>query len=144
MKNLKVKIKLIEGGKIPVYKRGGDVCLDCFARLSGEYVRIPPKSRCLVNLGFALELPQGWEAVVRPRSGFTSIGVDCGIGTIDSNYRGEVKACVINNSTGDFFIKNADRICQLAIREVPRIEWEVVGELSETERGGNGFGSSGK
>lgn len=143
MKNLKVKIKLIEGGKLPEYKRDGDACLDCRARLASDLVKIPSKSRCLVNLGFALELPIGWEAVIRPRSGLTSIAIDDAIGTIDSNYRGEVKACVINDSIGDYTIKNGDRICQLAIRETPNIEWDVVDELSETERGENGFGSSG-
>ena len=140
---LSVKIKVMDGGKLPEYKRDGDACLDCYARLASDFVKIPPKSRCLINLGFALELPKGWEAVIRPRSGLTMMEIDNGIGTIDSNYRGELKACIINNSQSDYCINNGDRVCQLAIREIPYVKWEVVDELSETERGANGFGSSG-
>lgn len=140
MKNLKVKIKLFTGGKLPEYKRNGDVCLDCYAR---ETVNVPKGKRKLVPLGFALELPIGWEGVVRPRSGNTKDGVDMPIGTIDTNYRGEVMACVINNSGMDLLVARGERICQLAIRESPTVYWEVADELSETERGANGFGSSG-
>ena len=141
---MKVKIKKIEGGKLPEYKRDGDVCLDCYARISGSSIEIPKGARCLVNLGFALELDEGYEAVVRPRSGLSLRGVDEVVGTIDYNYRGEVKACVINNTQSSFTVDDGDRICQLAIRQAPKIEWEIVEELSETERGADGFGSSGK
>ena len=152
MENLKVKIKLIEGGKLPEYKREGDVCLDCYARLS-EVETIYPSENGKIPLGFVLELPEGYEAVVRPRSGLSSNGIDVSIGTIDINYRGEVCAIVCNNSytvsfigvRGEpFIINNGDRICQLAIRKAPHVEWELVDELSETNRGKNGFGSSGK
>lgn len=137
---IEVKVKSVEGGILPAYKRGGDVCMDCYARTS---VTIQPGDRCLVPLGFALELPMCCEAVIRPRSGLSANGIDIAIGTIDTNYRGEVKACVINNSYSDFKISVGDRICQLAIREAPLIKWDVVEELSETDRGANGFGSSG-
>lgn len=137
---VKVKIKVLEGGMLPEYKRYGDVCMDCYARIS---CTVSPGERRLIPLGFALELPIGYEAIVRPRSGLTSGGIDNAIGTIDTNYRGEVKACVINNSDEDMIIDSGDRICQLAIREAPTIKWEVVDKLSETERGTNGFGSSG-
>lgn len=142
MKELKVKIKLLEGGKLPEYKRDGDVCLDCYAR---EDVEVSFGECELIPLGFALELPEGYEAVVRPRSGLSFKGLEGIIGTIDTNYRGEVKAILTNNShLPEYKVKKGDRVCQLAIREAPQIKWEVVGELSETERGGNGFGSSGK
>lgn len=142
MKELKVKIKLLEGGKLPEYKRDGDVCLDCYAR---EDVEVSFGEREFIPLGFALELPEGYEAVVRPRSGLSFKGLEVAVGTVDMNYRGEVKANLTNNSYFDVYkIKKGDRVCQLAIREVPKIKWKVVGELSETERGGNGFGSSGK
>ena len=78
------------------------------------------------------------------RSGNSKNGIDIATGTIDTNYRGEVMACVINNSGNDFCIEIGDRICQLAIREAPKVNWNIVHELSETERGENGFGSSGK
>lgn len=145
MANLKVKIKLLEGGKLPNYGRDGDVCLDCYARCD-EPIRIENRERALIPLGFALELPDGYEAVIRPRSGKSSQGVDATIGTIDTNYRGELKACLINNMNNPnetVVIENGAKICQLAIRVAPIIEWEVVNELSETVRGENGFGSSG-
>lgn len=137
---INIKVKQIENGVLPIYKRDGDVCLDCSSRVA---VTIPAKSRKLVPLGFAMELPKGFEAVVRPRSGLTKDGIDEAIGTIDSNYRGEVMACVINNTDKDFQIEAGNRICQLAIREVPIVTLEVVAELSDTERGSDGFGSSG-
>lgn len=90
-----------------------------------------------------MELPDGYEAVIRPRSGFTSGEIDTGIGTIDTNYRGEVMACIINNTGCTFKLEKGTRICQIVIREVPKIEFEVVDKLSETNRGANGFGSSG-
>ena len=137
---MKVKIKKIKRGKLPIYKREGDVCMDCFARYK---VTVFGLGRSLVPLGFALELPKGYEAIVRPRSGLSKEGIDVSIGTIDTNYRGEVMACVHNTEYDDFVIEEGDRVCQLAIREAPTIEWEVAEELSETERGDNGFGSSG-
>lgn len=143
MKELNVKIITVEDGKLPIYTREKDACLDCYARVSELGVEIPAHSRCLVNLGFAIALPEDYEAVIRPRSGNTKNGIDIGTGTIDSNYRGELKACVINNSDGPFRIETGDRICQLAIREVPHINWIKVDKLEETERGANGFGSSG-
>lgn len=139
-----LNIKRIENGNLPVYKREGDACLDCFARLASETIKIPMGSRCLVNLGFAIELPPDWEGVIRPRSGLSLEGLDCAIGTIDSNYRGEVKAVLINNSKGDYTIRNGERVCQLAIRLAQEVHLHEVLELSETERGDNGFGSSGK
>lgn len=137
---MKVKIKQIDGGKLPAYKRVGDVCMDCYAR---TFNIIPAFGRKLIPLGFALELPVGYEAIIRPRSGNSKDGIDVCIGTIDTNYRGEVMACVCNTLDEDFRIEEGDRICQLAIREAPTVDWEVVDELSETERGANGFGSSG-
>ncbi len=135
-----VKVKVLEGGTLPSYKRFGDACMDCCARTN---ITIEPGRRRLVPLGFAMELPWGYEGVVRPRSGLTSDEVDEAIGTIDANYRGEVKGCIINNTDETLYIEKGDRICQLAIREAPLIKWKVVTALSETERGENGFGSSG-
>lgn len=137
---VKVKIKLMDNGKLPSYQRDGDACLDCY---SAEDLYIPTNGRTLVKLGFALELPKGYEAIIRPRSGLTKNEIDCAIGTIDSNYRGEVSANIINNSNSCLKINFGDRICQLAIREAPQVELMEVEELTETERGGNGFGSSG-
>ena len=138
-----VKIKIFEGGKKPEYKRMGDACLDCYARIDCKFLTIPKGSRTLIPLGFALELPADYEAIVRPRSGLTSKSIDVAIGTCDENYRGELMANVINNADEDIKIFNGDRICQLAIRAAPKVIFEVVDKLTETNRGASGFGSSG-
>ena len=138
---MKIKIKQFEGGKLPEYKRDGDVCMDCYAR---KQVTVSSYGRRLVPLGFALGLPKGYEAVIRPRSGMTKDGVEVSIGTIDTNYRGELMASVYNTREDEYTIEAEDRICQLAIRKAPKVQWNVVTELSDTVRGANGFGSSGK
>lgn len=137
-----IKMKLIEGGKLPEYKTEGAACCDCYARLYTPSILIPKKSRVLIALGFCMELPKGYEAVIRPRSGMTKKGVDVAIGTIDWDYRNEVMCQFINNSDGDFEIKNLDRICQMKIQKTERFEFVTVDELSETDRKG-GWGSTG-
>lgn len=138
---MNVKIKLMENGKMPEFKRAGDACLDCYA---AEAKIIEPGKRSLINLGFALELPEGYEGVIRPRSGLSSKGIDGTIGTIDSNYRGELKGNIINNTSEPYSISFGDRICQLAIRKTEEINFIQVEELNDTVRGADGFGSSGK
>ena len=139
-----IKIKIFEGGKLPVYKTKGASCADCYARLEGkDFTVIFPNERELIPLGFALELPEGYEAVIRPRSGMMSKGIDEAIGTIDSDYRGEIRACIINNTTQRIKIYNGDRICQMKIQESRQFNFKVVDELTETERGAGGFGSTG-
>ena len=96
----------------------------------------------MVALGFCIELPKGYEAVIRPRSGMTKKGIDIALGTIDWDYRNEVMCQLINNSDGDFDIKNLDRICQMKIQKAEQFEFVQVDELSETDRKG-GFGSTG-
>ncbi len=140
---MKIKIKIIEGGKMPVYKTAGAACSDCFARLGVPVITIPPGCRAIIPLGFAIELPEGYEAVIRPRSGLTSKSIDEAIGTIDCDYRGEVRGCIINNTDSEIHINEHDRICQMKIQEAKQFEFEQVEELSETERGENGFGSTG-
>lgn len=139
---MNVKIRLLENGLMPELKRDGDACFDCHAAIR-ETINLAPRHRCLINLGFCLEIPIGYEGIIRPRSGLTSKGIDIGIGTIDSNYRGEVKACVINNSSSIFCIKKEDRICQLAIRKTEDVTFSVCNILSESNRGEKGFGSTG-
>lgn len=136
------KVVLVEGGKLPEMKREGDACFDCYARLDNP-VKIKIGMRQLIPLGFKIQLPEYTEAVIRPRSGFTSKGIDEAIGTVDSNYRGEVMACVINNSKEHIEISNGDRICQLAIRRYNPVIFNVVDKLDESNRGEKGFGSTG-
>ncbi len=137
-----IKIKLIDGGRIPEFKTAGAVCADAYARLEEDVV-IPVGKRKLIPLGFACGLPAGYELQVRPRSGLTSKGADNGWGTGDTDYTGEYMACVINNTETDFTVHNGDRICQIAIRDVPKVKFELVEELEKTERGDRGFGHTG-
>lgn len=138
-----MKIKIFDGGRMPEYKHDDDSCADCYARLAEAKITIPNGGRCLVNLGFAIELPKGWEAVIRPRSGLSKRGIDIAQGTVDAGYRGEVAACVINNSGGDYVVYHGDRICQMKIQEARQFAFERVSELSDTERGAAGWGSTG-
>ena len=143
MERVEVKIKLIDGGLLPEAKTEGAVCADCYARTPfEEEIVIPVGERRLIPLGFAMEIPDGYEAVIRPRSGLSSKGIDETVGTIDTDYRGEVKGCLVNNSKEDFVVHNGDRICQIAIRQVPKIMFTITDNLSETERGEGGFGST--
>ena len=139
---MKIKIKRIGNGILPEYKREGDACLDCYARCDKVMV-LKPKDRVMIPLGFALELPEGYEAVIRPRSGLSKNGIDSCIGTIDANYRGELNAILINNSDEHFVVSDGMRICQISVRQTLKFEWNVVDELNESNRGENGFGSTG-
>ena len=140
---MKIKLKLVDGGRLPEFKTDGAVCADCYSRCE-EPIEIKSGERKLIPLGFAVELPKGYEMVLRPRSGMSKNGIDATIGTIDFDYRGEVMVCIINNMDKAIAVENDTRICQCAIRQVPETEFEVVSELSETNRGENGFGSTGK
>lgn len=137
---MNVKIKLCDNGILPTYAHIGDACCDCCA---AEDLTIAQGQIAKVKLGFCLELPSGYEAQIRPRSGLSSKGVIAILGTIDSNYRGEVCAIIQNNSFDDFEIKFGDRICQMKIERVEPVVFEQVEELSETNRNDKGFGSSG-
>jgi dUTP pyrophosphatase len=138
--SIPVGIKLYNNGKIPIRKTSGAACYDCFAN---EAVSIAPGARAKIRLGFGLELPYSFEAIIRPRSGFSLRGIDAAIGTIDEDFKSEISAIIINNSDSDFKVNIGDRICQMAIRQYERYEFEVVDELSETDRGEGGFGSTG-
>jgi dUTP pyrophosphatase len=110
-------------------------------------VTVPPMKPTLVPLGFAMELPEGYEAQIRPRSGLAfkhGITVLNTPGTIDADYRGEVCALLMNFSDKDFEIKARDRIAQMVINRLPEVELTLHVELSESERGSGGFGSTGQ
>lgn len=140
---MEIKIKRIENGKLPEYKTEGSAGADCYARLKKEIVIEPGKSET-IPLGFAVEIPVGYEMQIRGRSGLArKNNIDCFPGTIDSDYRGEVCAILINKGQEAFTIKPSDRIAQAVIAPVIKAEWYLTEELSETERGENGFGSTG-
>ena len=138
-----VKIKKIENGKLPEYKTIGSAGADCYARLKKDIVILKGKS-ATIPLGFAVEIPEGYEMQIRGRSGLASkLDIEGFTGTIDSDYRGEVNAIIFNHSDKDFIVKPFDRIAQAVISPVIKADWYLVEKLSETERGENGFGSTG-
>lgn len=105
-----------------------------------------PLDRILVPTGLFMEIPEGFEAQIRPRSGLAikhGIGVLNSPGTIDADYRGEVKVILINLSSETFVVNNGDRICQMVLNKYERFQWDNVEVLSETERGSGGFGHTG-
>lgn len=140
---MQVKIKRVENGKLPEYKTLGSVGADCYARLNDD-VTIEAGKNAKIPLGFSVEIPEGYEMQIRGRSGLASTLQVVGFtGTIDEDYRGEVCAILFNNSNRLFVIKNGDRIAQAVISPIIKAEWIEVSELSETERGTGGFGSTG-
>ena len=141
---MKVKIKS-DSGIIPFYETEGSAGMDLKAYIEEPLV-LKPGQRMLVPTGLYIELPAGYEAQIRARSGLAikkGIGLVNGIGTIDSDYRGEIKVILINWGEEDFVIENGARIAQMVIAKYERIEWEQAEELSETERGSGGFGHTG-
>ena len=112
-----------------------------------ESIILKPLGRAMVPTGLFVELPSGYEMQVRPRSGLAAkhgITVLNSPGTIDADYRGEVKIILVNLSDTEFEIKPGERIAQLIVAKHERVEWNIVEELSDTERGAGGFGSTGK
>ena len=142
-----MKIKITSAaGKLPEYETSGAAGMDLRAFLP-EPVTILPGHRALIPTGLAIELPVGFEAQIRARSGLAvsaGIGLVNGIGTIDCDFRGEIRVPLINFGDAPFLVRNGDRIAQMVIAKYERILWEPVSDLSETERGSGGFGHTGK
>jgi len=131
---------------LPAYETAFSAGMDLRANIETA-IELKPMERALVPTGLFIELPGGYEAQIRPRSGLAfkhGITVLNSPGTIDADYRGEVKVLLINLSTQSFEIKNGERIAQMIITNHARVEWENVNELSDTARGAGGFGSTGK
>jgi dUTP pyrophosphatase len=144
MTTLKVT-RLAHGADLPLpaYESEGAAGLDLRA---AEACEIPAGGRALVPTGLSIALPQGFEGQVRPRSGLAAkhgVTVLNAPGTIDCDYRGEVKVILVNSGDGPFRIARGDRIAQLIVAPVTRVEIAEVESLDETARGGGGFGSSG-
>lgn len=141
-----MKIRMIsKSGRIPEYKTEGASGMDLKAYLS-QPVTLHPMERMLVPTGLYMELPPGYEAQARARSGLAikhGIGLVNGIGTIDSDYRGELCIPLINWGSEDFVINDGDRIAQLVITRYEKVEVELTDSLEETERGEGGFGHTG-
>jgi dUTP pyrophosphatase len=130
---------------LPEPASAGSAGFDLRAAIDGEHV-LQPGERLLVPTGLALEIPAGWEGQVRPRSGLAlrhGIGMVNAPGTIDSDYRGEVGVLLINLGAEPFTLRRGDRIAQLVVARVERVEWEEAEALGESGRGDGGFGSTG-
>lgn len=135
--------KLTANAQLPVYATPEAAGMDVYANSewtlgTGQYVLVPT--------GLSVEIPPGWELQVRPRSGLAAkfgVTVLNSPGTIDSDYRGEIKVCLINHGSQAFAVKPGDRIAQLVLSRAPQASIEEAQELSDTQRGSGGFGSTG-
>lgn len=131
---------------LPEYATPYSAGVDLRANIT-EPVTLKPLERTLVPTGLYIELPQGYEAQIRPRSGLAfkhGLTVLNSPGTIDADYRGEIRVILVNLSNDDFVINDGERICQMVIAAHEQVSWTEVGEINETERGAGGFGHTGK
>ncbi|WP_422858274.1 dUTP diphosphatase [Flagellimonas sp. S174] len=142
-----MKIKVINSSKhdLPHYETLASAGMDLRANLD-ESITLKPLEHKIIPTGIFMELPVGIEAQVRPRSGLAAkkgVTVLNAPGTIDADYRGEVGVILVNLSNEDFIVKDGERIAQMVIAKHERSEWEEVEQLTETDRGSGGFGSTG-
>lgn len=143
---IRVKLRRLphgEGLALPAYATHGAAGMDV---LAAEDVTLTPGARHAVATGLALAIPAGFEIQVRPRSGLAlkhGISVPNTPGTVDSDYRGELKVILINHGAEPFAIRRGDRVAQLVLAPVVQASWEEVADLDETARGAGGFGSTG-
>ena len=131
--------------KLPAYETIASAGMDLHANLSAPII-LKPLERTIIKTGLQIELPVGFEAQVRPRSGLAAkhgLTVLNSPGTVDADYRGEIGVILVNLSTTDFKIEDGERIAQLVIAKHERAQWIEVQELNETSRGEGGFGSTG-
>ena len=149
MTPLKIRItrisELTNDVPLPTYATQGSAGMDIYAAVVNE-MTVKAGETTLVPTGFSMEIPVGFEAQIRPRSGLAlknSIGLMNSPGTIDSDYRGEVKIVFTNYGKNDFVVKRGDRIAQMIVAKYERVEWEETHQLSETVRGSGGFGHTG-
>ncbi|MBV9989216.1 MAG: dUTP diphosphatase [Chitinophagaceae bacterium] len=134
------------GNSLPEYATAGSSGMDIRAFLP-ESLEIGPMERVLVPTGLSIQLPEGYEAQIRPRSGLAiKHGITClnSPGTIDADYRGEIKVILINLSLEKQIIHNGDRIAQMVFQQVEKISWVAADRIDETQRGAGGFGHTGK
>jgi dUTP pyrophosphatase len=143
---MRVNIINKSNNALPAYETASSAGMDLRAFLDADVVLKPFECK-LIPTGLYIELPDGYEAQIRPRSGLAiknGITVLNSPGTIDADYRGEIKVILINLSSDDFTIKSGDRICQMVIAKHEKAEFVEVNEISVTERGAGGFGHTGK
>ncbi len=142
-----MKVKIVNQSRhpLPTYETTGSAGMDIRAQLDDPVV-LQPLERTLIPTGLYIELPQGYEAQIRPRSGLAAkkgITVANAPGTIDSDYRGEIKVIVINLSNDTHTLQDGERVAQMVIAKHEQVGWEEVDQLTGTERGAGGFGHTG-
>lgn len=143
---MEIKIINQSGHALPQYETAHAAGMDMRA-FTNEEIVIKPLQRVLVPTGLFIELPVGYEAQIRPRSGLAykhGISIVNAPGTIDADYRGEIKVLLINLSDTDFVVNDGDRIAQMVIAKHETVSWTAVEELSDTARGAGGYGHTGK
>lgn len=143
-----MKINIINNSvhELPAYETAHAAGMDLRANTT-ELITIKPLQRMLIPTGLHIELPVGYEAQIRPRSGLAykhGISIVNAPGTIDADYRGEIKVLLVNLSDTDFEINNGDRIAQMVVAKHETVIWEAVEELGDTDRGAGGYGHTGK
>jgi dUTP pyrophosphatase len=141
-------VRLAHGADLPLPRRASPGAAGCDLHAAVEEpLELAAGGRAAVPTGLQLEIPVGFEAQVRPRSGLAlthGVTVANAPGTIDSDYRGEVAVILVNLGIAPYTVHRGDRIAQLVVARVEAVEWEAVGELAASQRGGGGFGSTGR
>jgi len=143
---MEVKILNKSSNELPNYATIHSAGMDMRANIT-ESIVLGPLKRILVPTGIHIELPEGYEAQIRPRSGLAAkhgIGIVNSPGTIDADYRGEIKIILVNLSDEEFVLNPGERIAQMVVAKFERVDWRVADVLGESERGEGGFGSTGK
>ena len=143
-----MKIKIVNTSRhtLPEYATVSSAGMDLRANLA-QPVELKPLERSLIPTGLFIQLPEGYEAQIRPRSGLAikhGISIMNAPGTIDADYRGEIGVILVNLSNESFIVHDGERICQMVIAPYTQVHWESVERLDETERGAGGFGHTGK
>jgi dUTP pyrophosphatase len=143
-----IQVKIVNQSEYPLpeYKTDGSAGMDIRANLSAS-LTVAPHERVLIPTGLFIELPAGFEAQIRPRSGLAlkkGLSIPNSPGTIDSDYRGEIKVILINLSAENQIIEAGERIAQMVVARHETVQWKETGRLGDSERGAGGFGSTGK
>ena len=144
---VKVLVKKLDPKvQLPSYKTKGSSGMDLMAFIK-DHIKIAPNTSALIPTGISLAMPSDVEIQIRPRSGLaikSNIGVLNTPGTVDSDYRGELKIILFNHGAAEFIVKNKDRIAQMVLKPILKIDFEEVDDLPDTLRGSGGFGSTGR
>lgn len=143
-----MQVKIVNKSRhpLPEYATAFSAGMDLRANIDAP-VTLKPLQRALLPTGIYIQLPEGYEAQIRPRSGLAvkhGISIVNSPGTVDADYRGEIRVILVNLSDQDFVINDGERICQMVVAQHARVEWQQVEDLDETERGAGGFGHTGK